>query len=146
MGKVMTSVSKDELANYGAAGAIAEEVLAAIRTVVAFGGQEKEQEKYNKEVANARKNAFVRGSLTATTMGLMFGVIYGMYGLGLWYGIKLILDDRESPEYLNCSTRCIETYGNTTSLPDYTDHLTECLSSCFRFSPGSVVVCVFSLQ
>ena len=145
MGKVMTSVSKDELANYGAAGAIAEEVLAAIRTVVAFGGQEKEQEKYNKEVANARKNAFVRGSLTATTMGLMFGVIYGMYGLGLWYGIKLILDDRESPEYLNCSTRCIETYGNTTTLPDYTDHLTECLSSCFRFSPGSVVVCVFGV-
>ena len=145
MGKVMTSVSKDELANYGAAGAIAEEVLAAIRTVVAFGGQEREQEKYNKEVANARKNAFVRGSLTATTMGLMFGVIYGMYGLGLWYGIKLILDDRESPEYLNCSEKCFETYSNT-SLPNYSpDHLTECLSSCFRFSPGSVVVCVFGV-
>merc|ERR1712079_276626 len=51
-------------------------------------------------------------------MGLFFGFIYGMYGLGLWYGVKLMLDDRETE---------------------------ECVNSCFRFEPGSIVVCVFGI-
>ena len=142
MGKVMTSFSKDELANYGTAGAIAEEVLAAIRTVVAFGGQKKEQEKYNTEVAKARKNAFIRGSLTATSMGLVFGIIYGMYALGLWYGVKLLLDDKESPEFASCTFDCATNFGNKTVDPTL---LIDCYNSCFRFSPGSVVVCVFGV-
>ena len=141
MGKIMTSVSKDELENYGAAGAIAEEVLAAVRTVVAFGGQKKEEEKYNKEVANAKKNAFVRGTLTATSMGLVFGIIYGMYALGLWYGIKILLDDKESPEFANCTSACIVTHGNSSDA----SLLLDCYNACFRFSPGSVVVCVFGV-
>ena len=38
----MTSLSKDESENYAEAGGVAEEVLSSVRTVVAFGGQEKE--------------------------------------------------------------------------------------------------------
>ena len=34
---------------YGKAGSIAEEVLSSIRTVVAFGGQEKEVERYRRQ-------------------------------------------------------------------------------------------------
>jgi hypothetical protein len=37
-----TTLTEKELAAYGKAGAIAEEVLSSIRTVIAFGGQEKE--------------------------------------------------------------------------------------------------------
>ena len=74
MGKIMTSVSKDELENYSTAGALAEEVLSALRTVIAFGGEERESARYNTEIRAARKNAFVRGAITALTMGLMFGV------------------------------------------------------------------------
>ena len=40
--QVMTSLSKDESENYAEAGGVAEEVLSSVRTVVAFGGQEKE--------------------------------------------------------------------------------------------------------
>merc|ERR1711892_405122 len=143
MGKIMTSVSKDEMDNYGAAGAIAEEVLSAVRTVIAFGGQEKEVEKYSVELKSARKNAFIRGTLTATTMGLMFGIIYGMYGLGLWYGVKIMLDDRESDEFANCTIKC---YGenNATGSGDAANIL-ECVTDCFRFDPGSTVVCVFGI-
>lgn len=36
-----------ELQAYAKAGAIADEVLSAIRTVAAFGGEEKETERYN---------------------------------------------------------------------------------------------------
>ena len=37
-----TTLTEKELKAYGKAGAIAEEVLSSIRTVVAFGGQQKE--------------------------------------------------------------------------------------------------------
>jgi len=141
MGKIMTSVSKDEMDNYGAAGAIAEEVLSAVRTVIAFGGQDKEVEKYSVELKSARKNAFIRGTLTATTMGLMFGIIYGMYGLGLWYGVKIMLDDRESEEFAECSTSCATENNGT----DDQEALFKCINNCFRFDPGSTVVCVFGI-
>ena len=39
---MLTSFTTKELAAYAKAGAVAEEVLGAIRTVVAFGGQAKE--------------------------------------------------------------------------------------------------------
>ena len=42
IGKFMMAASKDEMDVYGKAGAIADEVLSSIRTVVAFGGQKKE--------------------------------------------------------------------------------------------------------
>jgi len=41
-----TSLAAKEMAAYAKAGAIAEEVLAGIRTVVAFGGETKEIERY----------------------------------------------------------------------------------------------------
>ncbi len=40
--KSQTSLTEKELAAYGKAGAVAEEALGAIRTVVAFGGKDKE--------------------------------------------------------------------------------------------------------
>ena len=138
MGKIMTSVSKDETEHYAAAGSLAEEVLSSVRTVVAFGGQEKEAEKYAVELKSAQKNAFVRGSLAATTMGLTFGIIYGMYGLGLWYGVKIMLDDRESDDFANCTISCQAEFN-------VTKELLECVNSCYRFEPGSIVVCVFGV-
>ena len=41
-GKVMTEVSYKEKTAYAAAGSIAEEVISSIRTVVSFGGENRE--------------------------------------------------------------------------------------------------------
>ena len=43
---MLTSFTSKELKAYAKAGAIAEEVLGALRTVYAFGGQKKEVERY----------------------------------------------------------------------------------------------------
>ena len=106
MGAIMTRVSKNEMETYGKAGAIAEEVLSSIRTVIAFGGEDKEVKKYSTEVATARKSGITRGVLTGTTMGLMFGIIYGVYGLGLWYGVKIIKDEEKTEKYQSCQYNC----------------------------------------
>jgi len=52
-----------------------------------------------------------------------------------------MLDDRESSEFANCSTKCI-----TNATKDHPDTLdVDCYSDCFRFDPGSTVVCVFGI-
>ena len=43
--KLSTLMTKKELSAYAKAGAVAEEVFGAIRTVVAFGGQQKENDR-----------------------------------------------------------------------------------------------------
>ena len=44
--QIVASFTAREQSAYAAAGAVAEEVLSAIRTVVAFGGENKEAERY----------------------------------------------------------------------------------------------------
>ena len=42
---MQSSLTAQELESYGDAGAVAEEVLSSIRTVAAFGGEDKEVER-----------------------------------------------------------------------------------------------------
>jgi hypothetical protein len=51
-------------------------------------------EKYCDELKAAKKNSILKGTLTYSFMGLMFGLIYAAYGVGFWYGNKLIVDYR----------------------------------------------------
>ncbi len=43
--KSQTSLTEKELAAYAKAGSVAEEALSSVRTVVSFGGREKEVER-----------------------------------------------------------------------------------------------------
>ncbi|XP_018618531.1 ATP-dependent translocase ABCB1 isoform X1 [Scleropages formosus] len=89
--KVMTSFTSKEQTAYAKAGAVAEEVLSAMRTVVAFGGQKKELKRYHKNLEDA-KNVGVKKAITANiAMGFTFLMIYLSYALAFWYGSTLIL-------------------------------------------------------
>ncbi|KAH3689239.1 hypothetical protein DPMN_191104 [Dreissena polymorpha] len=57
MTKLVGKASGAELKAYAKAGAIAEEVLGAIRTVLAFGGEEKECKRYERNLLAARTRA-----------------------------------------------------------------------------------------
>lgn len=99
--KVQSSLSAMELAAYGQAGSVAEEVLASIRTVVAFNGEEKEVERYLEKLAPAEKSGIRRSMWSGIGGGVMWLIIYLSYALAFWYGVKLILNDRsnEDKEY-----------------------------------------------
>ncbi|XP_030639390.1 ATP-dependent translocase ABCB1 [Chanos chanos] len=89
--KVMTSFTSKEQTAYAKAGAVAEEVLSAIRTVFAFGGQKKEIERYHKNLEDA-KNMGVRKAITVNiAVGFSFFIVYLSYALAFWYGSTLIL-------------------------------------------------------
>ena len=106
MGFVLTKAANDESKVYAKAGAIAEEALGAIRTVVAFGGEKKEVEKYSAELKLAKRNGIIRSILTTSSMGLVFAVMYAVQGLGLWYGVKLIKVEEISEDFENCRDVC----------------------------------------
>ncbi|XP_077160256.1 ATP-dependent translocase ABCB1-like isoform X2 [Paroedura picta] len=89
--KVLTSFTNKELAAYAKAGSVAEEVLGAIRTVMAFGGQKKEIQRYYKNLEDA-KNLGIKKAITANiSMGFAFLLIYASYALAFWYGTSLVL-------------------------------------------------------
>ncbi|XP_062900203.1 ATP-binding cassette, sub-family B (MDR/TAP), member 4 [Mobula hypostoma] len=91
--KILTSYSKREQDAYAKAGAVAEEALSAIRTVVAFGGQNKEIARYLKNLVEGRKLAIRKAISSNVALGSTFLTIYGTYALAFWYGSTLVLDE-----------------------------------------------------
>ncbi|XP_054993641.1 ATP-dependent translocase ABCB1 isoform X3 [Sorex araneus] len=89
--KVLSSFTDKELLAYAKAGAVAEEVLAAIRTVIAFGGQKKELDRYNKNLEEAKKLGIKKAITANISMGAAFLLIYASYALAFWYGTSLVL-------------------------------------------------------
>uniref|UniRef100_A0A8C4JCN9 Phosphatidylcholine translocator ABCB4-like n=1 Tax=Dromaius novaehollandiae TaxID=8790 RepID=A0A8C4JCN9_DRONO len=91
--KVLSAFTDKEQAAYAKAGAVAEEVLSAIRTVIAFGGQDKEIKRYRKNLEDAKRIG-IKKSITANiSMGVAFLLIYASYALAFWYGTTLVLSD-----------------------------------------------------
>uniref|UniRef100_UPI00358F3F7A ATP-dependent translocase ABCB1-like isoform X3 n=1 Tax=Myxine glutinosa TaxID=7769 RepID=UPI00358F3F7A len=91
--KILTAFTNKELQAYSKAGAVAEEVLSCIRTVVAFGGQNKEIERYNKNLNEAKAVGIKKAITTNLSIGFTFFLIYGSYALAFWYGGELVTTD-----------------------------------------------------
>ncbi|CAL1611148.1 unnamed protein product [Knipowitschia caucasica] len=89
--KVLATFTTKEQSAYAKAGAVAEEVLSAIRTVFAFNGQEKEINRYKVNLEDA-KNVGIKKAISANiAMGFTFLMIYLSYALAFWYGSTLVL-------------------------------------------------------
>ena len=89
----MTSATSKELDAYARAGAIAQEVLSSIRTVVAFGGQDKECLRYNANLSDARKFGVKKTTASGAGMGVIYFIMFACYALAFWYGSKLVREE-----------------------------------------------------
>ena len=85
LGKIQAKLTMKELAIYALSGGMAEEIISAIRTVVVFGGQEKESRRFQEALRPARKAGIKRGLLTGIGEGISWFVCYASYGLAFWY-------------------------------------------------------------
>ncbi|XP_075683762.1 ATP-dependent translocase ABCB1-like [Rhinoderma darwinii] len=90
--KILSAFTNKELSAYAKAGAVAEEVLSAIRTVIAFGGQDKEIKRYEKNLEDAKKIGIKKAITANVSMGFAFLMIYASYALAFWYGTTLIIE------------------------------------------------------
>uniref|UniRef100_I3M9U5 Bile salt export pump n=1 Tax=Ictidomys tridecemlineatus TaxID=43179 RepID=I3M9U5_ICTTR len=84
-----------ELKAYAKAGSVADEVISSVRTVAAFGGEEKEIERYEKNLVFAQRWGIRKGIVMGFFTGYMWCLIFFCYALAFWYGSKLILDEGE---------------------------------------------------
>ncbi|KAA0703057.1 Multidrug resistance protein 1 [Triplophysa tibetana] len=94
--KILASLTTKELTAYAKAGAVAEEILVAIRTVVAFNGQKKAVDKYEENLLEAKNFGVKKSVTTNVAMGLTQFIIFGAYALAFWYGTKLSVDEPEN--------------------------------------------------
>ncbi|KAM7383493.1 hypothetical protein PAMP_003139 [Pampus punctatissimus] len=91
-GKVLTTFTSKEQSAYAKAGAVAEEVLSAVRTVFAFSGQDREIKRYQKNLEDAKNMGIKKAISSNIAMGFTFMMIYMSYALAFWYGSILILN------------------------------------------------------
>ncbi|XP_053571698.1 ATP-dependent translocase ABCB1-like [Bombina bombina] len=94
--KLVASFTSKELDAYARAGAVAEEILTAIRTVIAFNGQQKALARYDANLHDAQNVGIKKSVTTNTSMGLSQFLIFGAYALAFWYGTKLTVDEPEN--------------------------------------------------
>ncbi|XP_044861604.1 ATP-dependent translocase ABCB1-like [Mauremys mutica] len=92
----LASFTTKELSAYARAGAVAEEILTSIRTVVAFNGQMKALAKYDVNLENARKVGVKKSITTYTSLGFTEFILFGAYALAFWYGTKLTVEEKEN--------------------------------------------------
>lgn len=96
--QIQTTLTTKELDSYSRAGSVAEEVLRSIRTVVAFGGEEKEFERYSKKLQEAQTVGKRKGMFSGIGEGIGRFFFFAFNALAFWYGVMLILDDRDKPD------------------------------------------------
>lgn len=94
VGVLTSKLAKKEMTAYAKAGTIAEEVFSAIRTVIAFGGQYKEVNRYKANLIDAKNINIKRGFFSGLGFGLLWFFIYASYALAFWYGVGLVIDQR----------------------------------------------------
>lgn len=80
------------------AGNVADEVLASIRTVTAFSGEQKEIQRYNDRLQVSVKSGQKKGIYAGLSNAFMWLLTYWSYALAFWYGAYLIVQDREKDE------------------------------------------------
>ncbi|KAJ1555502.1 hypothetical protein HK405_001296, partial [Cladochytrium tenue] len=71
---------------YAAAGGVAQEVLAGIRTVTAFQTQKREMARYSKELKKAEQQGIQGAIVSGLSIGTAMSIIFLTYALGFYYG------------------------------------------------------------
>ncbi|KAI9182898.1 hypothetical protein H9P43_003810 [Blastocladiella emersonii ATCC 22665] len=89
VGKAFAAGASRSQEAYAAAGAVAQEALANIRTVAAFGGQDRAFRKYSKLLAGTVKEGEKKAWISGAGFGVFFGLLYLLFGIGFWYGSTL---------------------------------------------------------
>ncbi|CAG8447136.1 15414_t:CDS:2 [Acaulospora colombiana] len=97
MNKFTAIFMKRSLDLYSIAGTIAEEAIASVRTVIAFGSQRKICDLYEVHLRKSNIEGRKRAIVQSTALGTIFLFIYCTYSLAFWFGSKLIIDDELTP-------------------------------------------------
>lgn len=93
-----TKSSIREMESYSQAGKQAEEVLKSVKTVVAFGGENIEVQRYKSLLEPAEISGRRRGLFTGLGNGFNWVLTYSLNTIGFMYGTRLIIEDANKPD------------------------------------------------
>jgi len=97
MGLVISSYAQRGQEAYAKAGGVADEMLSSIRTVVAFGGEDRATALYRDRLKEAVATGLKRAHFAGLGIGVTFFVLFASYGLAFWVGQVLINNGEISP-------------------------------------------------
>ncbi|KAK6140456.1 hypothetical protein DH2020_025799 [Rehmannia glutinosa] len=82
--------NRTQTAYVGAANVV-QETIGSIRTVVSLTGEKQAVGDYNKFLSVSYKSDILAGLITGLGNGFFMSIMYCSYGLGVWFGAKMIL-------------------------------------------------------
>ncbi|KNE72357.1 hypothetical protein AMAG_16841 [Allomyces macrogynus ATCC 38327] len=91
-GRMTMKAVREALVSYGRAGAIAEEVFTGLRTVISFGAENREADRYEQQLEHVRQQESRRGYVAGIGIGLIFFVLFSSYSVGFFVGSLKIAD------------------------------------------------------
>ncbi|CAG8589114.1 1899_t:CDS:10 [Acaulospora morrowiae] len=94
MGKLLAASTLQGQDAYAAAGSVAEQVLSGIRTVTAFGGQERELRRYVSKLQVAYFAGRKKAAITGVSLASILFIVFCAFGLAFWYGSILVVDGK----------------------------------------------------
>lgn len=92
MAVVLRKYTKKTQDAYAELGGIAQEAFSQIRTIVSFGTEQKEIDRYVAKLGPTKKYGLIKGHTFGLTLGLVFGIVYASYSIAFIYGTHLIQD------------------------------------------------------
>lgn len=98
----MQKFEKQSADAYATAGSAASQAISSIRTVSAFGGQERELKRYTTQLDVARKTGAKKGAIIGLSTGALWLTLMSSYGVGLYFGAWRIRQEREDDS--NCAS------------------------------------------
>ncbi|XP_057975011.1 ABC transporter B family member 13-like isoform X2 [Malania oleifera] len=87
---IMSTLSEKSEAAYADAGKVAEEVIAQVRTVYSFVGEDKAVKAYSRSLKNALKMGKKSGFAKGVGVGFTYGLLFCSWALLLWYASILV--------------------------------------------------------
>ncbi|XP_075991226.1 multidrug resistance protein homolog 49-like [Anticarsia gemmatalis] len=93
-----TKSSAREMESYSQAGKHAEEIMKSVKTVVAFGGESKEVDRYSELLQPAEEYGRKRGWYNGLGNGFSWILTYCLNAIGLAYGTRLVIQDMYKPD------------------------------------------------
>ncbi|CAB3235155.1 unnamed protein product [Arctia plantaginis] len=87
-----------EMESYSQAGKHAEEIMKSVRTVVAFGGENKEVDRYSNLLQPAEQYGCKRGFYSGLGNGFNWILTFCLNAIGITYGARLVIRDMYRPE------------------------------------------------
>ncbi|CAF4167540.1 unnamed protein product, partial [Rotaria sordida] len=91
--KTTLNYTSKEIQAFASASSVAQEVLQNIRTVTAFHGQAKEEERFAKNLIVAKNVGIEKALYVGIWLGLAYICIFVSHTLTFWYGSQLVRTD-----------------------------------------------------